>query len=144
MSSRIYLRTRAGTGGATQTSQVPGISQAHSPDFDSSAGEAIHRDEGIDPRAEVTTAVRTYSDVVASRPPSPRRERHVMPLENHAEEHQVHHSAGTTHRPRNENPVPEDAEDTLCDPWGLFFIHLMYESKFSYLKGTNSGWMKLR
>ena len=34
-------------------------------------------------------------------------------------------------------------EASLCDPWGLFFIHLMYESEISYLKGMNSGWMKL-
>ena len=42
------------------------------------------------------------------------------------------------------NIAQASKEPALCDPWGLFFIHLMYESKISYLKGTNSGWMKLR
>ena len=31
----------------------------------------------------------------------------------------------------------------LWDPWGLFFIHLTCESRISYHKGMNSGWMKL-
>ena len=31
----------------------------------------------------------------------------------------------------------------LCDPWGLFFIHLTHESGISYNKGMNSGWMNL-
>ena len=32
---------------------------------------------------------------------------------------------------------------TLCDPWGMFFIHLTYESKISHLKDMNSGWINL-
>ena len=32
---------------------------------------------------------------------------------------------------------------SLWDPWGMFFIHLTYETKISNHKGMISGWMKL-
>ena len=75
-SSRTYdLRTRTRAGGATQPSRVP----VESPELDSPSNEAPPRYDGTVSHAEAPHTVRLYSDAVASRPPSPRRERPLLP-----------------------------------------------------------------
>ena len=76
-SARTYdLRTRARTGAAAQSSRVP----VESPDTDSPSNEAPPQYDRTVTHAEAANTVRLYSDAVASRPPSPRRERPVVPL----------------------------------------------------------------
>ena len=76
-SARTYdLRTRARTGAAAQSSRVP----VESPDIDSPSNEAPPQYDGTVTHAEAANTVRLYSDAVASRPPSPRRERPVAPI----------------------------------------------------------------
>ena len=79
MSTRTYdLRNRTRTGLATQSGRVR--NESPSPiDADNASTEVAPHGEGPDPNSEATVAVRSYSDVVASRPPSPRRERPVPP-----------------------------------------------------------------
>ena len=67
MSSRTYnLWTRLGTGINPQSKQAP-------------PNEAGPRATGTAPNPEANFAVRSYSDVVASCPPTPRRERPSLP-----------------------------------------------------------------
>ena len=76
--SRTYdlrARTRAGATTSAQSGRAP----VESPDVDSPSNEAPPQYEGLAPNAETTSAVRLYSDAVASRPPSPRRERPLSP-----------------------------------------------------------------
>ena len=76
-SARTYdLRTRAWTGAAARSSRVP----VESPDIDSPSNEAPPQYDGTVTHAEAANTVRLYSDAVASRPPSPRRERPVVPI----------------------------------------------------------------
>ena len=50
--------------------------------IDNVSNELATHLEGSVPNAEATNTVRLYSDVVASRPPSPRKERPVLPTES--------------------------------------------------------------
>jgi hypothetical protein len=79
--SRTYnLRTRAGTGVATQSGQVQEESLYRSAEIDNWSSEVAPHTVGPVPNAEADSAVlRTYSDVVASRPPSVYRERPSLP-----------------------------------------------------------------
>jgi hypothetical protein len=83
--SRAYnLRTRTGTGIATQSGQVPEEAQSRSNETDNWAMDsetAAPHVVGTVSNAEVMMAavLRSYSDVVASRPPSPNRERPTLP-----------------------------------------------------------------
>ena len=78
-STRTYdLRARTRAGVATQTGQALDESPSLI-DIDNSSNEVAPRVEGPVPIAEATTAIRSYSDVVASRSPSPRRERLAVP-----------------------------------------------------------------
>jgi hypothetical protein len=77
MSARTYnLRVRTGAGVATQASQD--IPPARSP-VPLPTDVVIRPVTGSDPDSGVVITSRTYSDVVASRPPSPRRERPSSP-----------------------------------------------------------------
>ena len=80
-STRTYdLRARTRAGVATQTGQALDDSPSGSLiDIDNSSNEVAPRVEGPVPIAEATTAICSYSDVVASRSPSPRRERPAVP-----------------------------------------------------------------
>jgi hypothetical protein len=76
--SRTYnLRNRTGFGIANPSSQVVNIPPFYSPDH--SRGEIVNHPEGIHPGTVADTMLRTYSDVVAARSPSPGRERLPMP-----------------------------------------------------------------
>ena len=101
---RYDLRTRARVGLATQPSrdidESPSII-----DPDSYSNEEASRQGDHAPHAEATTAVRTYSDVVASRPPSPRGQRPVLPFENPTENLD---NARAPDRARDESTVADD------------------------------------
>jgi hypothetical protein len=79
MASRTYyLRTRTGTGVTPQSSRAP----EESPSLigtNHREREVVPPYEDAGPNNEVTNAVRSYSDVVASRSPSRSRERPVLP-----------------------------------------------------------------
>ena len=80
--TRTYeLRTRARSGVAAQPSRDLDESPSLI-DIDSVSNELATHPEGSVPNAEATNAIRSYSDVMASRPPSPRRERPVLPTES--------------------------------------------------------------
>ena len=96
-SSRNYnLRTRARSGTITQ----PRRGNDDSPDVGSLSSEAPPRYEGTASSTEATGNVRLYSDAVALRPPSPRRERPLLPSTN-----------PTTSADRAKEPEPSDEED---------------------------------
>ena len=78
MSTRTYnLRARAGAGVATQASPAVDIPLPPSPvPFPSKVASRV---AGSDPDSGVVITSRTYSDVVASRSPSLRRERPLLP-----------------------------------------------------------------
>jgi hypothetical protein len=81
-STKAYnLRNRAGTGIATQVDRdlndTPSLIDA-----DNLSNEVAPRDAGPVSDSGPTIAVRLYSDAVASRPPSPRRERPVQSSES--------------------------------------------------------------
>jgi hypothetical protein len=79
MSTRTYeLRTRTRAGVAAQPSRALDESPSLI-DMDHSSSEAAHNQGGLAPDAAATIATRTYSDVVAARPPSPQRERPEVP-----------------------------------------------------------------
>ena len=81
MSSRTYeLRARARTGIPTRTVTDRALKESKSPslvNLDNYTSEAAPRQEEPVPVAETMT--RSYSDVVASRPSSPPRERPTLP-----------------------------------------------------------------
>ena len=78
-STRTYdLRARTRAGVATQTGQALDESPSLI-NIDNSSNEVAPRVEGPVPIAEATTAIRSYSDVVASRSPLPQRERPAVP-----------------------------------------------------------------
>ena len=113
VSSRTYnLRARTGAGIATQSSPARDTSESPEPsvesiDYDRPASD-LDRSEGRDPRTEVTTR-RTYSDVVASRPPSPREEIPRQPLES-AVENAGTHNVGRVPHQDDEGCVGGDAD----------------------------------
>ena len=72
------LRTRTGTGVATQSERALNESPSLI-DIDTHSNEVAPQDEGTTPISEPTGPVRLYSDAVALRPPSPRREKLVKP-----------------------------------------------------------------
>ena len=83
-STRAYnLRTRTGTGIATQSERALNESPSLI-DADNHSNEVAPQNEDFVPIAEDTNAVRLYSEVVASRSPSPRRERLAQPQESTA------------------------------------------------------------
>jgi hypothetical protein len=83
MSSRAYyLRTRAGSGVATQTSRAADEPPSYTLETDIPLNEIAPHTEDSVPNSEATIAARLYSDVTASRPPSPMRDRPVSPLNN--------------------------------------------------------------
>ena len=108
MSTRTYnLRTRtgAGLGVANQTTQATDISPFHSFDTEnpsSVSSEAAAHTEGLGPETETTVPLRTYSDVVASRPPSPSKERPMSMAEGPV---RGHNDFNTTRRLYNETHV---------------------------------------
>ena len=80
MSSRTYnLRTRSATGVATRSDQVLGIHPV--PGASSPLSDPARETAGANPETEAIPTARTYSDVVASRPPSPQEERPTSPSE---------------------------------------------------------------
>jgi hypothetical protein len=73
---RTYnLRTRTGAGLATQADRVTNIPPSNI--LDTPPSEVASPNEGIDPNDVTTAAICTYSDVVAARAISPRREKPV-------------------------------------------------------------------
>lgn len=81
MSSRTYyLRTRAGSGVATQPSRAADDPPSYALESDIPLNEIVPQAEDSVPNSETTIAARLYSDVTASRPPSPRRDRQLSPL----------------------------------------------------------------
>ncbi|KAF8814448.1 hypothetical protein BYT27DRAFT_7265826 [Phlegmacium glaucopus] len=80
MSTRTY-NLRARTGVATRSSPARTIPPSTRP-LESSNNELTSHDLGVNPTTNATTAPRMYSDVVASRSPSPQRETAVVPLEH--------------------------------------------------------------
>ena len=78
-SNRTYeLRARTRAGVAAQSGQVLNESPSLV-DLDNYSIEVEPLWGDLDPSAEAAGAVRSYHDVVLSRPPSPRRERPVQP-----------------------------------------------------------------
>ena len=74
--SRAYnLRTRTRTGLANQSERALNENTSPIDDFDQSSNEVAPPVGGSVPNTEATLQTRLYSDVAASRPPSPRRER---------------------------------------------------------------------
>ena len=74
--SRAYnLRTRTRAGIANQLEQDLNETTSPIDDFDQSPNEVAPPLKGSVPNTEATLQTRLYSDVAASRPPSPRRER---------------------------------------------------------------------
>ena len=79
MASRTYnLRARTGTGVTTQSGRVQNDSPSPI-DNDNREREVVPLYEDMSPSNEATYVARSYSDVVASRPPSRSRERPVVP-----------------------------------------------------------------
>ena len=84
MTTRTYLlQTRVGTGIVSQTDWAREESYLRS---DNSDNQEVPQEAGSIPIADANVAVCSYSDVVASRPPAPRRERPVVPLEGSRQE----------------------------------------------------------
>ena len=80
MSSRTYfLRTRAGSGVATQTSRAANEPPSYTLEADIPLNEITPQEEDSVPNSEANVAARLYSDVAASRPPSPLRDRPLLP-----------------------------------------------------------------
>ena len=81
MSTRTYnFRSRVGASEAPRASQaLDDMSQTDSLEVANPSNEAEPLSEAQVPNTEATLAVPSYSDVVASRPPSPRRERPAVP-----------------------------------------------------------------
>ena len=80
MSTRTYnLQVRAGTGVALPSRQTNDELPPQVETVVNSLRENPPHIMGIAPRTGTTVAVRSYSDVVASRTPSPSRERPVVP-----------------------------------------------------------------
>ena len=77
MSSRTYnLRARTRVGVATRSgAEQDSITMSHIP----IRREPAPHLSGINPDSDSTPALRTYSDVVASRPPSPQKETSALP-----------------------------------------------------------------
>ena len=74
--SRAYnLRTRTRAGVANQLEQDLNETTSPIDDYDQSPNEVAPPLKGSVPNTEATLQTRLYSDVAASRPPSPRRER---------------------------------------------------------------------
>ena len=118
--TRTYnLRTRAGAGIASQNSGVGGGPLSESPDTSLTLSE--ENPDGPTSAFETAppVAVRTYSDVVAARPPSPLRERPTSPFEDAAP---APEGASLRNRPveeengeisnNNNNIVTNDENDT--------------------------------
>ena len=92
MSARTYnLRARTGAVAAAPEAQDLGLPPSES--IESSPDTANPSNVAEPPSIEVpafesepTVVVRSYSDVVASRPPSPSRERHILPSKNPVED----------------------------------------------------------
>ena len=80
MSSRTYyLRTRAGSGVATQTSQAVEEPPSYTLETDIPLNEIAPQVEGSVHSSKATVTARLYSDVAASRPPPPLRDRPLLP-----------------------------------------------------------------
>lgn len=95
MTFRSYnLRARSAAGVANRSGWAIDISPL-SPSCDPARDTA-----GPDPETEVIITLRIYSDVVASRPPSPRKERPLLPSESSDND-----GANATYRLDNENHV---------------------------------------
>ena len=65
------LRARVGTGVATQDERALDVCPPRGDSTDTPSSLDAPRITGLDPHAEATVAARSYSQVVASRPPSP-------------------------------------------------------------------------
>ena len=101
MSSRPYnLRARSTTGVATQSDRALDIRPV--PDDSSPLSDLARRTVGESPEAGAIIVPRTYSDVVASRPPSPREERPTTPSERSYIDHDF---SSATSSPDDENDV---------------------------------------
>ena len=110
--TRTYkLRNRNRAGRASQSARALNKSPSLL-DVDDRSNEAGPLQEDTAPTAEVPVTVRTYSDVVASRPPSPpRRERPVLPSD-------LDHLAGPAMGPdrmRLPSPRAEGSYDSQDD-----------------------------
>ena len=82
--TRTYnLRVRSGAGIATQASRAHDIPPSRTSPVPFPTNE-VDSARGSDPDSGVVITSRTYSDVVASRPPSPRGERPLSPSESSA------------------------------------------------------------
>ncbi|KAF8799892.1 hypothetical protein BYT27DRAFT_7263507 [Phlegmacium glaucopus] len=102
MSTRTYnLRARTGTGIATQPGE-PSVEIPPAPAPIPLDRELATRVTGVNPAADTTTVLRTYSDVVASRPPSPRRE---IPVSRSESPVRVIDETGALHRSANERII---------------------------------------
>jgi hypothetical protein len=99
--ARTYnLRVRSGAGVATQTSHAHDIPPPRTSPVPFPS-DVINPAMGSDPDSGVVITSRTYSDVVASRPPSLRRERPLSPSESSVTSNDL--SAST--RVENDNPI---------------------------------------
>ena len=78
MSRSYNLRNRSGAGVATQSERALNESPSLI-DVDTHSNEVAPQDEGSTPVTKSTGPVRLYSDAVALRPPSPRREKLAQP-----------------------------------------------------------------
>ena len=100
MSSRVYnLRARVGTGVATQDERALDV-YPRGDSTDTPSSMDAPRITGLDPHAEATVAVRSYSQVVASRPPSPAQARPALLVDD-----PLRDQSGTTSTYRRDDPV---------------------------------------
>ena len=101
------LRARVGTGVATQDERALDV-YPRSDSTDTPSSMDAPRITGLDPHAEATVAVRSYSQVVASRPPSPADVRPLSPAQARPAllvDDPLRDQSGTTSTYRRDDPV---------------------------------------
>ena len=130
MSSRAYyLRNRAGSGVATQTSRAADEPPSYTLETDIPLNEIAPQAEDSVPNSGAIITARLYSDVTASRPPSPMRDRQISPSGNptvglgrnnvprRPDDRSVHssdESSSEGHESSEEIETPDKIEDV---PW---------------------------